>query len=105
MRTRTKFVVAGAVLSAAMLAFAGDAATKVNIKQKCDYNCLQTACTNVGGRFGGSAANGYVCWNDAKGTTVSCYKSTCTGTVPRTVTGVKQTVRGVLKARRALIVR
>lgn len=106
MRTQTKFVVAAAVLSAAILAFVGAAsATKVNIKQKCDYNCLQTACANVGGRFEGSAANGYVCWNDAKGTTVSCYKSQCTGTVPRTVTSVKPNIRGVLRARGGLFAR
>jgi hypothetical protein len=91
------FVTAAAVFCAAMLVFVGDAsATKVNIKQKCDYNCLKTACANVGGRFGGSAENGYVCWNDAKGTTVACQNSKCTGTVPRTVTGVQPNIHGIL---------
>ncbi len=107
MRTQIKFVVATAVLSAASLAFVCDASatTKVNIKQKCDYKCLQTACNNVGGRFGGSEANGYVCWNDAKGTSVTCYKSNCTGKVPRTVTSVKPNIRGVLRARQGLFAR
>jgi len=104
--SRTNFVIAASVFSAAMLAFVGDAsATKVNIKQQCDYNCLKSACAGVGGRFSGSVENGYLCDNDAKGTSVGCYQSKCTGTVPRTVTSVKPNIRGVLKARTGLFTR
>jgi hypothetical protein len=73
-------------------------AARISIKQKCDYACLQAACKGVGGRFSGSVENGYVCVNDAKGTSVGCLDSVCHGNVPKRVKGGKGTIGGVLQA-------
>jgi hypothetical protein len=65
----------------------------VNISQRCNYDCLKSACANAGGHFSGDHTN-YQCNNEKKGAYVGCTGTVCHGTVPirgkgnNTITGI-----------------
>jgi hypothetical protein len=80
-----KYIVAVAVALGAVGLLAQEAAAyqRVEIKQKCNSQCLQRACAANGGDFY-SAGSDNVCWNTSKDITVVCdQKGNCRGYLPR----------------------
>ena len=80
-----KSVLAVAVTLGAVGFLAQEAAAgEVKIKQKCNSQCLRSACAATGGSFGSGDASSY-CFNNSKGTSVVCSNdgTNCVGWVPR----------------------